>query len=137
MFARQQAADLMKINDELENKDILLAAVGSGNSEQAKKFKKKLDFKADIYIDPSLKSYKAFKLKRGFFRTLGPVSIYKGLKAMSRGFRQGKSAGDLWQQGGMFVITPENKIVFEHRNSTAGDQADLDLVLKACSANQT
>ncbi|MGM0417864.1 MAG: peroxiredoxin-like family protein [Thermodesulfobacteriota bacterium] len=127
----------MKINNELENKDILLVAIGSGNAEQAKKFKNKLDFKADIYIDPSLKSYKAFKLKRGLFRTLGPVSIYRGLKAMSKGFRQGKSAGDLWQQGGLFIITPENKIAFEHRNSTAGDQADLDLVLKVASENQT
>ena len=50
--------------------------------------------------------------------------------AMKKGFRQGRSAGDLWQQGGLFVIGPGPQLDFQHRNRVAGDHADLNAVLK-------
>jgi hypothetical protein len=57
----------------------------------------------------------------------------RGFKAIKQGFRQGRSAGDLWQQGGIFVIGPGNKLLFEHINSMAGDEADLNDVLRAAA----
>ncbi|MEZ4567852.1 MAG: peroxiredoxin-like family protein [Desulfobacterales bacterium] len=76
-------------------------------------------FTGEMYVDPSLKTYKAFRLVRGVGRTLGPSSILRGFSAMKKGFRQGKSAGDLWQQGGMFVIDagsqPGDQMLFAHR----------------------
>lgn len=135
MFARQQAAALMDIKDQLAAAGVALAAIGSGNPKQAKKFVESFSFTGEMYVDPSLKTYKAFNLNRGITRTLGPSSIMRGISAMKEGFRQGKSAGDLWQQGGMFVIGPDSQtgshLLFAHRNQTAGDQADLNAVLKA------
>jgi hypothetical protein len=136
MFARQQVAALMGVKNRLDAAGVGLVMIGSGNPEQAKEFISSFSVKGEMYVDPGLKTYKAFKLVRGLWRTLGPASIGRGLSAMKEGFRQGSNAGDLWQQGGMFVIGPSdkmgNQMFFAHRNQAAGDHADLNAVLKAC-----
>ena len=134
MFARQQVAALMEIKEQLDSKGVSLVAIGSGSPEQAREFITSFTFYGEMYVDPSLKTYKAFKLNRGIARTLGPSSIVRGFSAIKKGFRQGKNAGDLWQQGGMFVIGPGDEMLFQHRNHSAGDHADLDAVLKACQS---
>ncbi len=129
----------MEIKDQLDNAGVGLVAIGSGKPAQAKEFVALFSFEGEMYVDPSLKTYKAFKLVRGLWRTLGPASIGRGMTAMKAGFRQGKNAGDLWQQGGMFVIGPSdqlgNQMLFQHRNQAAGDHADLNAVLTACRAS--
>ncbi|MCJ8502217.1 AhpC/TSA family protein [Desulfatitalea sp. M08but] len=134
MFARQQVADLTEIVAELDEAGVALAAIGSGTPEQAREFMAKFKFPGEMYVDPSLSVYKAFGLERGFWKTLGPASVGRGLKAMTRGFRQGGSAGDLWQQGGLFVLGPGQQLLFQHRNPAAGKQADLNAVLAAATA---
>jgi len=120
----------MGIKDQLASAGVALVAVGSGTPEQAGKFVKKFKFKGEMYVDQKLLTYKAFKLVRGLLRTLGPSSLLRGAAAMKKGFRQGRSAGDLWQQGGLFIIGPGPQLDFQHRNRVAGDHADLDAVLK-------
>lgn len=134
MFARQQVAALMKVKKKLDQAHVDLVAIGSGSPAQAKDFVRSFKFKGEMFVDPSLKTYRAFKLKRGLVPTLGPASIKRGLAAMGQGFRQGRSAGDLWQQGGMFVLGPGEQMLFAHRNRFAGDHADLDAVLEASQA---
>jgi len=124
----------MGVKDQTDKAGVALVAIGSGKPAQAKEFVALFSFDGEMYVDPSLKTYKAFKLVRGLWRTLGPASIGRGMTAMKEGFRQGKSAGDLWQQGGMFVIGPKDQMLFQHRNQAAGDHADLKAVLKACLA---
>ena len=125
----------MEIKDQLDAAGVGLAAIGSGKPAQAREFAESFSFTAEMYVDPSLKTYKAFNLVRGVGRTLGPSSVLRGFFAMKKGFRQGKSAGDLWQQGGMFVLDagsqPGHQMLFAHRNQSAGDHADLALVLAA------
>ena len=121
----------MAVKDQLDKAGVAaIVAIGSGSPEQAKEFVASFSFEGEMYVDPGLKTYKAFKLVRGFLRTLGPSSIVRGMTAMKNGFRQGKNAGDLWQQGGMFVIGPGNQMLFAHRNQAAGDHADLNAVIK-------
>lgn len=137
MFARQQVAELMDIKDKLDSAGATLVAVGSGTPEQAQKFIKKFKFKGEMYVDQELRTYKAFNLVRGLLRTLGPGALLRGAAAMKKGFRQGRSAGDLWQQGGLFVIGPGRQLDFQHRNRVAGDHADLDAVLKVVLSRKT
>jgi hypothetical protein len=132
MFCRQQAAALMGIHDRLTEAGVTLIAVGSGSPGQAREFAEKFSFKGEIYVDRDLGSFKAFRLERGITKTLGPSSLIQGVKALGQGFRQGLSAGDLWQQGGVFVIGPGNRMLFEHRDRFAGDHADPKDVLAAC-----
>ncbi len=135
MFARQQAAAIIKIQAELNTLGVSLVAIGNGSPEQARDFADKFGFTGELFVDEGLQTYKAFGLKRGFWKTLGPASVVRGFKTMGQGFRQGRSAGDLWQQGGIFVIGPGNRILFSHINERAGDQADPKAVLEACRIN--
>ncbi|TYT73229.1 hypothetical protein FIM25_16190 [Desulfobotulus mexicanus] len=123
----------MDIKEELDTMGVALVSIGSGTPEDARYFIEKFSYQGEMYLDPELNAYKAFDLKRGFWRTLGPSPLARGFKAMKQGFRQGRSAGDLWQQGGLFVIGPGNSLLFEHINGMAGDQADLNIVLRAVS----
>ncbi len=131
MFARQQAAALMRIKPLLDRNAVGLVAVGSGSPDNARQFVREFSFDGVMVVDPGLKAYKAFGLKRGVLKTLGPSSLFKGLGAMKNGFRQSAAAGDLWQQGGLFVIGPGDKVDFAHRDRFAGDLADLRRVLAA------
>ncbi len=135
MFARQQAAALTDMKKRLEESGVQVVVIGSASPSQAKEFAEKFAFTGEIYVNEDLKVYQAFELERGFLKTLGPRSLGKGFKAMGEGFRQGLHAGDLWQQGGLFVMGPGDKMVFQHVDRFAGDHADPDAVVKACSAN--
>ncbi len=123
----------MEVKNQLDEMDVALVMIGSGNIEEAQKFIEKFDLQGEMYLDPSLAVYKAFGLKRGFWKTLGPASLARGIRTMTKGFHQGRSAGDLWQQGGVFVIGPGNQLHFQHRNKSAGDQAKIKTVLEASS----
>lgn len=122
----------MKIKKKIDKAGAVLAAIGSGSPEEAKDFVGSFAFEGEMYVDPSLKVFQAFKLERGVWQTLRPSSLGSGIAALKKGFRQGRSAGDLWQQGGVFVVDTGSRVLFEHRNSGAGDSADLDAVVKAC-----
>lgn len=129
MFARQQAADLMSIKGKLDKATVDLVAIGSGSTRSARKFVDDFHFTGDMYVNRNLKVYKAFDLERGIIKTLGLSSLIKGVRTMKKGFRQGKSAGDLWQQGGLFVLGPGDQLLFAHRDQFAGDHADLQKVI--------
>jgi len=119
----------MKIKPALDQLSISLVAIGNGSPASARQFVQEFQFDGEMYVDPSLEAYRAFKLKRGLLKTLGPTSFLKGLGAMKNGFRQGSPDGDLWQQGGLFVIGPGENITFAHRDRFAGDHANLDQVI--------
>jgi len=133
MFARQQAAALMDMKKTLDGMGIPVIVIGSSTPKQAKEFSEKFAFTGDVYVNEDLTAYQAFELERGFFKTLGLCSIKSGFKAMGQGFHQGLSAGDLWQQGGLFVMGPGNRIVFQHVDQFAGDHVDPAEVVQACS----
>lgn len=134
MFARQQAADLMSIKTELDAAAVGLVAIGSGSPRSARKFVDDFHFTGHMYVNRDLKVYKAFDLERGITKTLGLSSLIKGLGTMKKGFRQGQSAGDLWQQGGLFVLGPGDQLLFAHRDKFAGDHADLQQMLPKIKA---
>ena len=137
MFARQRAAALMEIKNQVEANGSKIVIIGSGTPEQAKTFAKNFNVELDIYVDESLQTYKAFSLERGFFKTLGWKSLKCGARAMKSGFHQGWSAGDLWQQGGVFVLGPGKQILSQHAEGYAGEPLDKDAVLQASKNMQT
>jgi hypothetical protein len=121
----------MTIKPRLDAAAVALAAVGSGSVQNARAFVRDFDFNAEMYVDEGLAAYRAFGLHRGVSKTLGFSSLYKGLAAMKKGFRQGPGQGDLWQQDGLFVIGPGDRVHWAHRDRFAGDLADLTGALAA------
>jgi len=117
-------AALKEIKDLLDRAGIPIVAIGSGSFDQARTFADGTEFPGELYVSPDLAAYSAFGLARGRLRTLGPQSFLRALRALKRGFRQGSTAGDNWQQGGVFLLGPGREVFLEHRNRFAGDFVD-------------
>lgn len=118
----------MGMKETFDHAGVNLAAVGSASPHSAREFIKTFHFTGEMYLNRNLSVYKAFGLKRGVTKTLGFSSLIRGIKTMKKGFRQGRAAGDLWQQGGLFVLGPGEQMVFAHRDRFAGDHTDLKKV---------
>jgi hypothetical protein len=122
---------LRDVAEEIRGRGADVAVVGSGTPDQAEAFRQEFQVPFPVYVDPSLRAYRAGRFRRGVARTLGPAALAAGFRAFRSGFRQGRTQGDPWQLGGVVVLGPGNKVHFEHRSAAAGDHADPDEILAA------
>jgi peroxiredoxin len=109
-----------------------LAVVGNGKPHQAEAFAKDYKLNFPLFADPELKAYAAAGLRRGRRYTLNPKSALHAMRAVAKGFMQGRTQGDPWQQGGAFVISPDGKTWFTKVNEEAGDHVDPEALVTAC-----
>ena len=117
--------------DEIRRRGAELVIVGNGRPEHAADFREAQRIECPLFVDPDLKAYAAAGLKRGVLSSLNPRVVARGLRAFSAGQRQGATQGDPWQQGGVFVVTPEGKVLFSHVSEEAGDHPAVADVLAA------
>jgi hypothetical protein len=84
-----------------------------------------------LLTDPSRASYEAAGLKRGLARTLfDPQGFKNFLGAYKKGFRQGATKGDPWQQGGSLVVAQGGQVLYRYVSSTPGDHATPATLLR-------
>lgn len=101
----------------IESCNARLIFLATGTPEQSLEFQQKfertgMDFPGELYCDPTLEIYKAFNLKRGFFRTVVPPLTAGFAKFGAKNVKEGIKRrildrhliGDLWQMGGVFVV---------------------------------
>jgi len=71
----------------------------------------------------------------GFTRSVGSTFSLRALKnhlrAKRKGFRQGRLAGDPWQQGGTLIVAPSGELLFEYRSEGPGDHAAPERLVAA------
>lgn len=108
-----------------------LVVVGNGQPHHAQGFRDEHQIAFPLLVDPDLAAYSAAGLRRGIGSTFNARSIRHALRALGKGFRQGWTQGDPWQQGGAFVITPESRVLFEHVSRDAGDHVEPARILAA------
>lgn len=65
----------------------------------------------------------------GFGGLSGVKMLGNGLRAMRGGHKQGRTAGDPLQQGGIVVIGTDGQLLLAHRDSTAGDHLTAEQLL--------
>jgi hypothetical protein len=109
---------------EIRERGAELVIVGNGRPEHAADFRERQRIECPVLVDPELRAYKAAGLKRGVLNTIGPRTLRHGLRALRSGQFQGATQGDPWQQGGVFVIEPGNKVRFAYVSEEAGDHPD-------------
>ncbi len=131
LFCRQQVAELMEKREAIEEAGGTIVLIGCGEPEEAKDFQSRLNLTFELYTDPGLGTFDAAGLKRGVLTALKRGSWKAGRAAWRSGFRQTKTAGNIWQQGGMFVLDSRGRKFFEHVSEWAGDHPDLDNVIEA------
>jgi len=118
---------------EFERKGARLVVIGNGWPAMARKFAERNQLPASMTLltDPSRQAYEAAGLKRGLWRTMGPQSWMPYVRTLQHGFRQRRTAGDPWQQGGALVIAPDGEVLFRHVSENPGDQASPGQLLAA------
>jgi AhpC/TSA antioxidant enzyme len=119
----------------IEDAGASLFVVGNGLPQQAKWFAEDTGLREEqLFTDPARATYKAAGLKRGFLRTMGPAVWAKGRRARQGGFKQSGVKGDPWQEGGVFVVTPDGSVPYSYISETAGDHPEPADVVAAVEA---
>jgi len=117
--------------DEIRRRGAELVIIGSGTAEHARMFREDYAVECPILVDPELRAYAAAELRRGLASSINLGVLRHGLRALRSGSMQGATQGDPWQQGGVFVISPGNRVEFAHVSQEAGDHPDPNVVVKA------
>ncbi|MCA1829505.1 MAG: AhpC/TSA family protein [Myxococcales bacterium] len=117
--------------DEFEKAGAKLAIVGNGWPAMAKAFAERNGLPASVTLltDPSLQSYVQAGLKRSALLTLGPRGWLPYLQTLRNGFRQGRLAGDPWQQGGAVVVAPGSRVLYRYISTQPADQPSVGSLL--------
>ncbi|CAN6463103.1 unnamed protein product [Victoria cruziana] len=141
VFCRKRAGILASVKDKLDACEATLVLIGPGNLEQARTFSEQTKFKGEVYADPTHSSYNALKFVSGITTTFTPAAGMKIIQLYLEGYRQDwklsfekdtVSRGG-WQQGGILVAGPgKTNILYLHKDKEAGDDPDVEEVLKAC-----
>jgi peroxiredoxin len=122
----EQVHDILPRLGELEALGVDVLLIGSGPAEHIDAWIERNDLRdkhARVVTDPSLAAYRAAGLARSFFATYGPRAVADFVRALARGHRPRPTDGDLFQQGGAFLVA-NGLIVWAQTNRSLGDHAD-------------
>jgi peroxiredoxin len=131
VFCREQVAEIRGQRAAIEARGAGIVFVGNGTARAAAWFQKKFAADSTVLTDPDLVSYRAIGARSGMLSTLGPKAWGAGLRALRSGARQSTTKGHAYQQGGLVVMAPGNRVIYQHISHAAGDHAPVADVLAA------
>ncbi|KAK3016667.1 hypothetical protein RJ639_006762 [Escallonia herrerae] len=141
VLCRKRADYLASKKDKLDASGVALILIGPGSVDQAKAFLEQTNFQGEVYADPKYSAYEALRFVSGVSTTFTPGAGLKIIQAYMEGYRQDwglsfekdtRTKGG-WQQGGVIVAGPGiSNISYIHKDKEAGDDPDIEDILKAC-----
>lgn len=131
MFCREHVVQLYREMARIRAAGAELVVIGSGTPNFIAGFREVTGFSGPILSDPDLASYRAAGLRRSMWRNFTPAVVAYGVRALARGNMQGRTQGDAAQQGGVLVIVPPGRIIYQHISKAAGDNAAAAAVVGA------
>ncbi len=131
MFCQQQVAQLRDMETTLDENNARIVVVGSGAPHFIEGFRERAGFDGLVLTDPDLAVFSALELTRGLSATFHPKVFKKAWSAWKQGFRQKKPQGNVWQQGGVFIVNPDGKIRFSYRSKFGGDHPTPSTIANA------
>src|SRR5687767_3875751 len=111
MFCREQVVQLHHEIDRIHRAGGEVVVVGNGAPHFIAGFRELTGYRGPLYTDPSLESYRAASLKRGWATFLNPKAAVNAARALLKGHMQGRTQGDPAQQGGTLVIAPPGRVL--------------------------
>src|SRR5262245_31393451 len=111
MHCREHVVQLHRRIDDLQATGARVYVIGNGSPSFIAGFRDVTGWKGPIFTDPSLAVYAAAGMKRGVLKTLNPVGALRSVGTLARGFTQGRTQGDNWQQGGVLVIATNGDVL--------------------------
>jgi len=131
VYCVEQAREMMSSKPAIERAGGSLVFVGNGGPEHAKAFQQRLAPETAVFTDPGLETYRIVGARHGVLNTLGPQSWAFALRAFRSGARQRAVKGHAFQQGGVLVIGPKNRVAYAYLSRSAGDHPPVDAALLA------
>lgn len=116
---------------EFERRDANVVVIGNGKPMHAQMFAEDVRVPFTLWVDPQMQAYQAAGLRRGVTAVFSLRMAKHAARAMKGGFRQTKTQGDPWQNGGVFVISPQGQSLYEQVSREAGDHAAVADILRA------
>ncbi|KAM7263847.1 hypothetical protein ACFE04_001530 [Oxalis oulophora] len=141
ILCRKRADYLASRKDVMDASGVALVLIGPGSVDQARAFKEQTKFEGEVYADPDHSSYEALRFVSGVSTIFSPKAGMKLVGAFMEGYRQDWKlsfekdtvARGGWQQGGILVAGPgKSNILYIHKDKEAGDDPDINEILKAC-----
>lgn len=111
--------------------------ISTGGAHFAQAFAEDHAFDGVVLVDEERAAYRAAALVRSARSTFSLGAVQAGTRAMAAGFRQGRTQGDPWQQGGVFVVHPGGVVRMAYVSAHAGDHPDEQDVLRAATGPHT
>ncbi|TNE43381.1 MAG: hypothetical protein EP343_33940 [Deltaproteobacteria bacterium] len=115
--------------DEMTQAGVSIVGVGNGTPLMAQDFAESFGIRFALYTDPKRLTYQHFGMKRMLGLNLG--TIRRGLASYRKGFRQGATKGDAFQQGGVVLVDSNGDLRWGHVDGGPGDHAELDAIRQA------
>lgn len=134
LFCREKTAQVSERETDITEAGGRLIVVGNGQPRFVADFRRTTGYTGLLYTDPAREAYRACAFARGVGTAVNPTTARNALRTMRAGFRQGRTQGDPWQQGGVLAIGPGDQVLWIERIKHAGDTIDLDAVLDAVRA---
>ncbi len=132
MLCREQVAQLRHAIEAIRGLGAELVVVGNGSVQHLQWFLEDQghpDF--PVLTDPSRKLYEEAGFRRDAGAYLSLDALRNTWRALRSGFRQARTRGDPWQQGGVLVVAPGGRITWRHVSRALGDHPSSDEVLAA------
>jgi hypothetical protein len=132
MSCREEVAELRPHVDALRERGNV-ALIGSGTPAMAKDFAQHMGLPPDLPVltDRAREAYRLLGFKRSIWSTFTPGALLNSIRAMRKGFRQGRIQGDPFQQGGTLIVAPSGEILFRYQSKEPGDHAAPDRLIAA------
>ncbi len=117
--------------------DVRLIVIGCAPHTFIKSFRAETGFQLELYCDPERVVYKALGLASRMGAITGHSPHVKSgmligtLKSTWRGLKSMRLQGNVTQQGGAFVLGPNDAIHFSHLDANPLDHADINTLLVA------
>ena len=120
-----------RASDDIADAGADLVLIGNGGPHFLAGFRDRTGYQGALYTDPSRRTFRALDLRHGVRSSMNLRSARRAVSALADGFRQGRTQGDPWQQGGVFVVDTAGEVVFSYRSEYAGDHPDVADILAA------
>lgn len=102
--------------------------VGTGAAYQAEALERDLGF--PCLVDPSKNVYRSLGIRRIGVGWLDVRAVWRYVRGIARGARQGSLTGDILQAPGVAVLDEEAGVRYAHRGRALGDYPPLGDVLE-------
>ncbi len=129
---------MVQLHREIENLRATgaeLQVIGNGAPMFIAGFRETTGYDGPLYTDPSLAVFQAAELRSGLRTVLTLGTLTRTVGALRRGFRQGRTQGSAMQQGGVLVIAPDGRVLWQHVSAGPGDNATAAEIIAAIGAN--